>query len=435
MKIEILSKELVKPSSPTPTKLREFKLSFIDERIPHSYIPLILYYFGDNYNININNIRVIKSSLSDALVRFYPLAGRMKGQALLDCNDQGVLYIEANADAAITDVIRSVDLDVLDELVPFKNNGYFSSARVQLAVQATSFKCGGIAIGVCISHRIADAATLSSFITHWSATARRDQPNLISPLFNSALLFPPQNTPDFKPNFSSLSVQKPLSPKFTTKRFTFTKSSIDSLKSIVTEYSPKILHPSRIEVVTAFLWSRCAAAKGLGGTHRSLAFHPVNLRGKIPSLTEYSFGNIFQMVSAESDGGGTADWVTLVAKLRAAFGRIDSDYVQRLMGEKGFEIGKENFLEISKLLGLGGNIDVLRFSSYCRFAMKEADFGWGRPVWASIGSYANKDNVFLFESLEFCGGIEAWIVLDARVMERLQRDFELQRFTSSCFAW
>ncbi|EYU43072.1 hypothetical protein MIMGU_mgv1a0228832mg, partial [Erythranthe guttata] len=135
MKIEILSKELVKPSSPTPTKLREFKLSFIDERIPHSYIPLILYYFGDNYNININNIRVIKSSLSDALVRFYPLAGRMKGQALLDCNDQGVLYIEANADAAITDVIRSVDLDVLDELVPFKNNGYFSSARVQLAVQ------------------------------------------------------------------------------------------------------------------------------------------------------------------------------------------------------------------------------------------------------------------------------------------------------------
>ncbi|KAI3463654.1 hypothetical protein Pfo_020317 [Paulownia fortunei] len=426
MEIEIVSTQLIRPSSPTPTQLRDFELSFIDERIPPSYIPLILYYnFNEDKNITRSKMsHRLKSSLSDALVQFYPLAGRMKGQTLVECNDDGVLYIEANADAKILDIIKSLDSGVLDKLIPFKSNGCVSSYEEQLAVQATSFNCGGIAVGICVSHRIGDGCTLSSFIKCWAAMACRDHGNEIAPVFKSATLFPPRNTPDFKPNFRSPSV-RPLAAKTVMKRFVFTSSAIDALKLQVTENS-SIVKPTRVEVLTGFLWSRCVVAKGLKKSDKSVAYHPVNLRGRIPELTENSFGNIFQMISAKS--AGETNWIHLVEKLRAAFWKMDSEYVKKLLDKNGFELAKENFSEIGKFLALG-DVDVFRFSSYCRFPFYEADFGWGKPVWVSSASYESKDSIFLFDSIEWPGGIEAWIVMADQDMERLQQDMELQHFT------
>ncbi|KAL8478587.1 hypothetical protein ACS0TY_030463 [Phlomoides rotata] len=162
----------------------------------------------------------LKSSLSAALVQYYPLAGRLKGQIFVDCNDEGILCIEANSDANISDIIKFPESALLDKLIPFVANGNVTTAGEQLAVQVTSFKCGGISIGICISHRIADGCTLSSFIKSWAAIASHH--HTVSPdLFNSSTLFPPRNTPDFRPNFKSLSVQPP-PLNVVTKRFVFT---------------------------------------------------------------------------------------------------------------------------------------------------------------------------------------------------------------------
>lgn len=137
MKIEVVSKELLRPSSPTPTQLRDFKLSFIDERIPPSYAPLILYYsFNENENIKQQEmVGRLKSSLSDALVQFYPLAGRMKGQIFVDCNDQGILYVEAQAHGKVLDIVRFPESGVLDKLTPFITSGFVSTVEEPLAVQ------------------------------------------------------------------------------------------------------------------------------------------------------------------------------------------------------------------------------------------------------------------------------------------------------------
>ncbi|KAL3617547.1 hypothetical protein CASFOL_037868 [Castilleja foliolosa] len=433
MNIAIISKQLIKPSSPTPTHLRHFKLSFIDERIPTSYMPLILYYnpIKDNNN-NINKQSEtphhrLKSSLSDALVHYYPLAGRMQGQASVECNDEGMLYVEAKADAKISDIIKSMDSDDLEKFIPFKSNGCVSGAKEQLSVQVTTFTCGGISIGICLSHRIADICTLDAFIKCWAALESGDHSNIISPIFNSATLFPPRNTPDFKPNFKSPSVQAQRTVKTIMKRFIFTPSAIHKLKSQVTENSTTV-GPTRVEVLTAFLWDRCLAAKCLDKSAKSVAYHPINLRGRIPELMENSFGNIFQMIRAESDG--ETSWIYLVEKVRAAFKKMDSEYTEKLLGETGFELAKENFMEISKLLALG-NVEIFRFSSYARFGFYGADFGWGRPVWVSSAGYLGKDTILLVDSVEWTGGIEAWVVMADQDMETLQRDSEMKRFTSS----
>lgn len=277
-----------------------------------------------------------------------------------------------------------------------------------------------------MSHRVADGSTLSSFVKCWAAVASRGQSNnLVSPVFNSAHLFPPRNTSDFEPNSASPTVN-PWPTKLAMRRFIFASPSIDALKM---EANSCILKPTRVEVVTAFLWSRCVLAKGIKKRNKSVAFHSVNLRGKILALTEYSFGNIFQVARAEDDGQYSG-WTGLVDRIRTAFGKIDGAYVEKLKGENGFEIARENFMGIGRDIATG-DMDVIKFTSYCRFSIYGADFGWGRPVWVSSAVFPIKDKIFLFDSVGWSGGIEAWVVMDHQEMERLLADVEMQRFTCS----
>lgn len=39
-------------------------------------------------------------------------------------------------------------------------------------VQVNFFECGGIVVGVCISHKIVDGATLASFLSAWPGNAK-----------------------------------------------------------------------------------------------------------------------------------------------------------------------------------------------------------------------------------------------------------------------
>ncbi|CAA3019325.1 vinorine synthase-like [Olea europaea subsp. europaea] len=424
MKIEIISSELIKPSSPTPSESRDFKLSVIDERIPPAYIPLVLYYSCDESK-NMKQSEILdrlKKSLSDALVRFYPLAGRMDGQISVSCNDEGALYLEAKVDGKISDIIEFPEVEFLDKLIPYQSKGSITNAVELIAIQVSLFSCGGISIGICISHRIADGWTLCSFIKGWSSMACAKY-EFARPVFNSSALFPPRNTPDFKPNIRSLAIQPPVI-HLVTKRFVFNESVINALKSQVVNNS-SIVNPTRVEVVSAFLWKACIFARKIEKSGKSVAFHPVNLRGRVPALTDDTFGNIFQMTSAVNSD--ETDWIHLVEKLRAAFKKISSDYINELLGENGFELVKNNFIQISKLLGQG-DCEIFRFNSYCRFPLYETDFGWGKPVWVSA-SFSTRDSIFMLDS-KSSGGIEAWIVMAEDDMKKLEQEIsiELQAF-------
>lgn len=121
------------------------------------------------------------------------------------------------------------------------------------------------------------------------------------------------------------------------------------------------------------------------------------------------------------------DWIHLVEKLRAAFKKISSDYINELLGENGFELVKNNFIQISKLLGQG-DCEIFRFNSYCRFPLYETNFGWGKPVWVSA-SFSTRDSIFMLDS-KSPGGIEAWIVMAEDDMKKLEQEIsiELQAF-------
>ena len=96
--------ELVAPAKPTPheTKL----LSDIDSQAGLNVnIPVMQFYRNEPSMVGKDPVEVIRNALAQALVSNYPLAGRLKegpsGKLMVDCNEEGVMFIEADADVTL----------------------------------------------------------------------------------------------------------------------------------------------------------------------------------------------------------------------------------------------------------------------------------------------------------------------------------------------
>ena len=112
--------------------------------------------------------------------------------------------------------------------------------------------------------------------------------------------------------------------------------------------------------------------------------------------------------------------------MREAIEKIDGDYIKKLPeGIKHLNFLKERAERVTK-----GEIESFRFTSFCRFPVYEADFGWGKPKWVGSGSLPFKNLVIFIDSSGTNGGIEAWINLVEEDMDKFQGDEELLSFVS-----
>lgn len=95
MKVEIMSKETIKPSSPTPPHLRNFKLSLLDQLAAQvNGCSINFYRSNNNHQSPSQTSENLKKSLSETLTLFYPFAGRLVDNLIIDCNDNGALYFK-----------------------------------------------------------------------------------------------------------------------------------------------------------------------------------------------------------------------------------------------------------------------------------------------------------------------------------------------------
>ncbi|KAK1256722.1 Salutaridinol 7-O-acetyltransferase [Acorus gramineus] len=141
MEIEILSRETIRPTSPTQPHLRWHQLSALDQLAPQVTFDLVLFYpiNGGDQSPPAHRETVLKTSLSRLLTSFYPLAGRLL-----------------------------------------------------LHLQLTHFSCASSALGICFSHQIGDGSSWALLLKAWSASAHLGvvSPQL-TPRFNAASIFPP----------------------------------------------------------------------------------------------------------------------------------------------------------------------------------------------------------------------------------------------------
>ncbi|KAL4637624.1 hypothetical protein ACB092_03G090400 [Castanea dentata] len=423
VEVEVISYENIKPSSPTPTHLRYYELSFLDQIFPRMYIPFLFFYTENDAYSKISThpdksfSSVLKQSLSNVLTRYYPLAGRIKDNLIVDCNDEGVLYREAQVKCELPDIVTNQNPAEFKKFLPCDIDGTHHFA---FAVQANYFTCGGIAIATCISHKIADGTSFIMFMKSWAARARGDSD--IYPEFQASTLFPPTNTlSGFQPENNMIK------EKLVLKRFVFSSASIVALREKYGESSglESPIHPSRVEALSVFLWSRYVAATqaNFGPKKPNMVLFAVNLRTRMdPPLPRNSFGNISRIAtvllsSEERDG--------LVGKVRAAIRKIDNEYVKKLQDHAQHL----NFLKEASGKVMKEDVVPFNFSSWCRFPMYEVDFGWGNPMWIGLVSMPFK-NVVIFIDTKSGDGIEVWVNLKEEDMAKFESDTGLLGYAS-----
>ncbi|KAL4590520.1 hypothetical protein LXL04_003452 [Taraxacum kok-saghyz] len=243
--IRVMSTQHVKPDKPTPENLRSYKLSAFDQINPPNYIPFVFFYAnntnGNNDNLIAERSKRLKESLSKTLTQFYPYAGKHIDDNHINCNDEGVYYVETRIDGDLSSFIAKPDYKLLQKLLSMPldlkepTRGFYISM-----IQENFFSCGGVGISIAHSHKLVDGCTYMTFLKAWASLANGDddqQKMAFHPNFDASSLFPPNTKLPMYPSFplSLLSVT-PFTlrgGKSATKRFRFDASTIQALRSQV----------------------------------------------------------------------------------------------------------------------------------------------------------------------------------------------------------
>ncbi|MCL7029338.1 hypothetical protein MKW94_020552 [Papaver nudicaule] len=223
-----------------------------------------------------------------------------------------------------------------------------------------------------------------------------------------------------------------------TKKFVFGSSKLTKLKArrIVKESDDVSDHqcqPTRVEVLSTFLW-KCfldidqVKNKGSALPKVYLATHIVNVRSRmVPSLPANSFGNVLGVSAASivmnNTGDGENDqynYPYLVAEVRDSIKKVNANYVKLAQTTDAQLIAFEAMIQAST----SGQAVMLNFSSWCRFQLYDADFGWGKPTWVSTAALAMKNMVMLMDTSSG-DGIEAWVHSSTKDMAEFERHEEL----------
>ncbi|KAI3850698.1 hypothetical protein MKW98_030758 [Papaver atlanticum] len=509
MKIEILSKESIKPSFPTPNNIKTHNLSNLDQIFPPLYVDHLLYYpnlesndsslrddDSKNMIISVSSRRrcdVLKKSLAETLTRYYPLVGRIKDDKSVECNDEGVDYIEARVvGRVVSQVIQlaSSDIEVMEPFLPyepyggtapsFRRGGLHLNSKALLKIQVNVFDCGGMVICLSYSHKIVDASSFANFVKDWATIARAGSDThddelkvaaVDKPCYIFSSIFPPTSFSDQEEKDTAEVQIVPDRIGILTKRFVFKNSSIATLKKkcihvnsnngsdqVDRQKHNKQQMPTRFEALTSFIWM-CFMDVDLRFKVKQIddavipvnaacdpkqvqyvACFAINLRTRtIPPLPDNTFGNMTDTAMVEVSRNLTGNngfhdqrqyYSESVSKIKDSIKLVDNEHVKAM--KSNFAISC-NHMKLHQMLKEGTSNDdhktFLMFSSWCRFPIYEADFGWGKPSWASISKLLYK-NCVMFIDTSSGDGIEAWVSLKEEDMVEFELHEELLALTS-----
>ncbi|KAJ6413208.1 hypothetical protein OIU84_006079 [Salix udensis] len=431
MKVENLSRKLITPSNPTPPHLEKLKISCLDQLLPPLHVSCIFYYQSSAHDeLGVNNFQrseQLQKSLSETLTIFYPLSGRYsRSNFSIHCSDQGVEFVEAQVKGCcLSQLLKGGELEtkLRNQLAPTL---FVPDDSPLVKVHFNMFECGGLAISVSISHVVADAFTLFTFVNAWATASRVGIEKLHRPSFELSSLCPPR---EMHPR-GVLNQGEAEENKIVTIKYVFNGTDLSKLKLEAANGSAdgsRLLkeEPTRVEIVTAVIWRsliRVARARRGYSTPSVLAI-PVNMRGRAcPSIPQHCCGNFVHYAFARfnPDDENNLQFHELVGEVHDAIKSAIKDCGKACNGDEICLMAINDAKELAETLGKDG-VDGYLFSSWCRFAVYEADFGFGKPDWVS--NLDNEMECFVFFMDTKDGeGIEAWVGLDDKSVLLFQQD-------------
>ncbi|PRQ45238.1 putative salutaridinol 7-O-acetyltransferase [Rosa chinensis] len=398
--VKIISRKMIKPSSPTPHHQRNLQLSFLDQLLPPTLYPSIIFFYSSPTSDPASTVsESLHASLSKSLVLFYPLAGRLKTAASVHCNDEGAHFLEARVNCQLSDLLKVPEHKLLNNLIP------------------DLFNCGGIAVAASPIHKIGDAGAYYKFIQTWAAIHRGESDQLVLPEFNGASVLPPRELS--LPNNLGLIPNQ----KLTTRTFVFDVTKIASLKAKI--------GGTHVELVSAIILRSALAAshksKPETTSSTNVLSQIVSFRNRIvPAVAPNVMGNWFWSVQVVFKQNET-ELQESVAKMRKGVTDFYKEKADRFKGQDGFRVVSESLRERGEFFkSTKGCINLYRGTSLCKLPVYEIDFGWRKPTW--VTSQSNHKNLFLLIDTKHGDGIEVWVTLDEEEMAIFESEEELLSF-------
>jgi shikimate O-hydroxycinnamoyltransferase len=429
MEIEIISREFIKPSSPTPPHLKKFPISFLDHITFRNYVPLLFFYNDTKVCDQMSKISNLKNSLSKILSIYYPFAGRFKDQLSIECNDQGVSFLVANIiGTKLSTILQNPTENLLNPLFPdelqWKKMDWNESI---LVIQINCFACGGFVISVCACHKIIDVATAFNFMNDWAKLNREEgdsNSKLSLPynlLYAGDIIFPQGDLPNFPEG--EFEIDKTI----VCKRFVFEASKIKLLKNMVNYDFHVVENPTRVEVVTSLIYKCVVSTLGLNYKTTSLRM-AVDLRKRmVPPLSEKCVGNLAWFLFVMNP-----ELHDLVFKIRQGLCEFREVYPKKFGGKEKDSLFIFECLKQVTTLDSENNFDdqnLILYASWCKFPMYEADFGWGKPIWVTTSTCPVKNAIVLMDTRDG-DGIEAIVNMKENDMIMFEHNVELLQYAS-----
>ncbi|XWS13088.1 hypothetical protein CRYUN_Cryun36dG0007500 [Craigia yunnanensis] len=396
MEITLKESTIVRPAHDTPKG--SLCISNLDLLITRYHVSTV-YCYKPNGGSNFFDPGKLREALSKILVPFYPIAGRLGFDENLRleiiCNAEGVLFIEAETTSVMDQFIGDFTYNSeVFRLVPKVDYSGGISSYPLLVLQVTTFKCGGVCLGVGFHHTIGDGTSAVHFINSWADTARGLSPS-IAPSMDRTLFrarVPPT------PTFHHVEYDPPLSMKTKSHPISASESQSDDLKpSIVSIFKltadqlnilkakPNINNAdtskySTYNILTAHVWRCISKARGLSNDQATKLYILIDGRSRLnPPVPPGYLGNVIFPIATIAQAGDLqsepfTDTIKrtheLLKQVNDEYLRSALDYIEKVPDLSTLARGSHTF-----------RCPNLSVNSWVRLPIYDADFGWGRPIY------------------------------------------------------
>nr|GMD97431.1 methanol O-anthraniloyltransferase-like [Ipomoea batatas] len=361
--------ELLGPSKPTPQEIKE--LSDIDDQKGlRFHFSMIMFYRANPLMKAKDPVEAIRDALAEALVWYYPLAGRLihgpKDKLMVDCCAQGISFIEADCNFSLEDLGDAIKPPCLysKEFLYEVPGSYGILGCPLIVVQAVG--------------ELAQGASSPSIKPVW----RRE--------LLTAKHLPLQTTYDHT-EYGIVGHNSTIDPhNLVSRSFFFGPKEMKALRQ---KLPPQTKPTSKFDMITACIWICRTRALEFDADGTVAVICAINVRDK-----EYA--------------------VELIEKAKS---RVSEDYVR----------SEVNFMDSKGRPPLLRSRSSIIVTDLSRIGFDEMDFGWGKPVYGGTmdgSASATAITHARYRNSDGEDGVVVPVFLPAAAMKRFEE--EMKKFTA-----
>lgn len=358
----------------------------------------------------------------------------------MECNAMGAQLSEATSEA---------DLDMYGDFTPTRKmqkllpSVDYKNTPIEMIplflVQLTKFPCGGLCVGVLISHTLVDGSNAVGFVNSWASFARGEKLK-VEPYLDRTILIDKYSSPrfphiEFDPlplliGCSDESVEREKETKV--EMLKVSKDQVEQLKKIANQGQTHHGRPySRYEAVTGHLWRSACKARGHKSNQPTIIRFMVESRNRLqPPLPPGYFGcTALPTVTPSCLSGDLVSKPLGYAadQIRQGTEMMTNEYIRSSLGflarEEDISKFRTSFHIVGSSQGFFSGNPNLSITSWTHLPTYEADFGWGKPIHVGPALVNSDGKVFILSGCDGDGSLAIALRLQAQHMDSLRRFF------------